>query len=257
MTAPSSVVSAHPDAILRPLRARTRTHRGYAVNDEVDGMAANESGASEPSDESSTSAPAPDGPNTEEGSVGGAPPDDGAEVEGSAAQDAPEVEVVEADAPAEPAELDPLVAARLETARIRDQLMRTAADFDNFRKRSRRDVADAERKGREDLLRELLPVFDNLERAAQHAETATDVRSLSDGIGMVMRQFVDTLERSGIARIAAVGAPFDPMVHEAIQQLESADLEPGTVAAEVQTGYRMGDRLIRPSMVVVAKRPAS
>ena len=142
-----------------------------------------------------------------------------------------------------------------EIARIRDQLLRTAADFDNFRKRARREAIEAERGGREGLLRELLPVFDNLERAVAHAESATDVQSLADGIRMVMRQFHDTLGRLGIERIDAEGAPFDPAVMEAIQQLETADHAPGTVAAQVQTGYRMGDRLIRPAMVVVAKSP--
>jgi molecular chaperone GrpE len=147
--------------------------------------------------------------------------------------------------------------AQAEVARIRDQLLRTAADYDNFRKRSRREVADAERRGREDLLKDLLPVFDNLERAALHAETASDVKSLADGIGMVMRQFTDTLGRLGIERVASVGSAFDPSQHEAIQQLETADHPPGTIAAEVQAGYKLGDRLIRPALVVVAKAPVN
>jgi molecular chaperone GrpE len=160
-------------------------------------------------------------------------------------------------APQEPAiELEPLEAAQAELAKIRDQLLRTAADFDNFRKRTRRELTDAEKKGREELLREVLPVFDNLERAAAHAETATDVQALTDGIRMVMRQFHDTLSRIGIERIEAQGAPFDPALMEAIQQLETDLSAPGTVAAQVQAGYRMGERLIRPAMVVVAKAPA-
>ena len=99
----------------------------------------------------------------------------------------------------------------------------------------------------------MLPVFDNLERAANHAETATDVKSLVDGIGMVMRQFLDTIAKLGVKRIEAVGQPFDPALHEAIQHLETDEHEPGCVAAEVQAGYRMGERLLRPAMVVVAK----
>jgi molecular chaperone GrpE len=142
-------------------------------------------------------------------------------------------------------------------ARIRDQLLRTLADFDNFRKRSRREVSDAERRGREELLKDLLPIFDNLERAAVHAETASDMKSLADGIGMVMRQFTDTLARLGIERVASVGNAFDPSQHEAIQQLETGEHPPGTVAAEVQAGYKLGDRLIRPALVVVAKAPVN
>jgi molecular chaperone GrpE len=159
---------------------------------------------------------------------------------------------------AEPAasQVDPLEAAQAELAKTRDQLLRTAADFDNFRKRTRRELVDAEKRGREELLRELLPVFDNLERAAQHAESATEVQSLADGIRMVMRQFYDTLSRAGIERIDAEGQAFDPALMEAIQQIETADRPPGSVAAQVQAGYRMGDRLVRPAMVVVAKAPA-
>jgi molecular chaperone GrpE len=140
---------------------------------------------------------------------------------------------------------------------LKDQLLRLAADFDNFRKRSRREITDAERMAREDLLRELLPVFDNLERASQHADAATDVRSLVDGISMVNRQFVDTLSRLGVERVQTIGVAFDPAVHEAVQQIETVDQSPGAVCAEVLPGYRFGDRLIRPAMVVVAKAPVT
>lgn len=156
---------------------------------------------------------------------------------------------------AEPEPADPLETARAEVQRYRDQLLRTAADFDNFKKRTRREMEDGERRAREDLLKELLPVFDNLERAAQHAGSASDVKSLADGISMVLRMFTDTLGRIGIERVRAVGEPFDPALHEAVQQLETTEHAPGTVAAEVQAGYRFGDRLVRPAMVVVAKPP--
>lgn len=156
---------------------------------------------------------------------------------------------------AEPEPTDPLEAARADAQRYRDQLLRTAADFDNFKKRIRREMEDGEKRAREDLLKDLLPVFDNLERAAQHAGTASDVKSLAEGIAMVLRIFTDTLGRIGIERVPAVGQPFDPAVHEAVQQLETTEFAPGTVAAEVQAGYRFGDRLVRPAMVVVAKPP--
>jgi molecular chaperone GrpE len=148
---------------------------------------------------------------------------------------------------------DPLEEAQAEVARIREQLLRTAADFDNFRKRTRREVDDAHKRGKEDLLRELLPVFDNLERAVVHAEQASDAKAVADGVAIVLKQFQDTLGKVGIKRIAAVGGPFDPSLHEAIQQVETNDHPAGTIVAEMQPGYAMGDRLIRPSMVVVAK----
>jgi len=153
---------------------------------------------------------------------------------------------------------DPLAAAQAEALRYKDQLLRTAADFDNFRKRARRELTDAERKGRDDLLKDLLPVFDNLERAVQHAQTADsgdDWKGLSDGIDLVIRQFRDTLGRLGVERVGSIGLPFDPGVHEAIQHLETTDVAPGVVAFEVQAGYRQGERLIRPALVVVAKAP--
>jgi molecular chaperone GrpE len=164
------------------------------------------------------------------------------------------VEPAQGDVQAPP---DPLEAATAEVARLRDQLLRTSADFDNFRKRSRRELGDIERRAREDLLRELLPVFDNLERATAHAETATDVKALSDGIGLVMRQFLDTLAKAGIERIKTQGEAFDPAFHEAVQQFETSEQPPGTVMYEVQAGYRLGERLVRPAIVVVAKAPAN
>jgi molecular chaperone GrpE len=166
--------------------------------------------------------------------------------------DAPEM--AEADVAPDP---DPLEAAKAEIQRIRDQLIRTTADFDNFRKRTRREISDAEARGRDEVFRELLPVFDNLERAVQHADTTTDVQALADGIQMVLKHFFDTLARLGIERVSSVGAPFDPALHEAIQHLETTEHPPGTIAVEAQPGYRHGDRLLRPALVVVAKAPAS
>jgi molecular chaperone GrpE len=153
-------------------------------------------------------------------------------------------------------ETDPLGEAQAEAARMKDAWLRTAADFDNFRKRTRKELDDARRNGREDLLRAVLPVFDNLERAIQSAQRASDIKAVADGLAMVQRQFVEALGREGIARVGTVGQPFDPSVHEAIQQVETSDHPPGTVLAEVQPGYTQGDRLVRAAMVVVAKAKA-
>lgn len=149
--------------------------------------------------------------------------------------------------------VDPLVEAENKLAAMKDQLLRTAADFDNFRKRSRREAEDALAAGKESILKDLLPVFDNLERAVALSGSATDLASFVSGIDMVMKQFVEALKRGGIERIEAKGQAFDPAVHEAIQQIETDDVPAGAVAAEVQTGYRFANKLIRPALVVVAK----
>lgn len=153
--------------------------------------------------------------------------------------------------------VDPLAEAKAEAQKMKEQWIRTAADFDNFRKRSRRELEDSRKAGKEDLLKEFLPVFDNLERAIQSAQRATDVKAVADGLQMVLRQYVDTLARGGISKVKTVGALFDPTVHEAIQQVETNEQPPGTVVAEVQPGYTQGERLIRAAMVVVAKPKAN
>jgi molecular chaperone GrpE len=177
--------------------------------------------------------------------------DDDQNGRGEPAADQPDVESGE-----EPEAPDPLEAAKQEAQRLKEQLLRTAADYDNFRKRTRRDLVDADRRGRDEFLREILPVFDNLERAVQHVEKATDVQSVAEGIKMVLRQLTDTLGKMGVERVPTVGTPFDPAMHEAVQHFETSEHPPGSVAAEVQGGYKAQDRLIRPALVVVAKAPA-
>ena len=163
---------------------------------------------------------------------------------------------VAGESPAEPAE-DPLAKALAEAAKFKDAWMRTAADFDNFRKRSRRELEDARKGGREEILKELLPTFDNLERAVVASKSATDVKAVIDGIAMVIKQFESTLGRINITKVVTVGKMFDPQVHEAIQQVETDEHPPGTVIAEVQPGYLNGERLVRAAMVVVAKPKSS
>src|SRR5438309_11660518 len=106
--------------------------------------------------------------------------------------------------------------AQAEAAKLKDMLVRTAADFDNFRKRTRRELDDARRGGREDLLKELLPVFDNLERGMTSAKQANDVKAVVDGLQMILKQFEHTLAKVGIQKVQTIGASFDPMMHEAI-----------------------------------------
>jgi molecular chaperone GrpE len=151
---------------------------------------------------------------------------------------------------------DPLADAKAEALKNREQWIRTAADFDNFRKRARREIDDSRKAGREELLKDFLPVFDNLERALVSAQRATEVKPVVDGLNMIMKQFGDTLGRSGIQKVPTKGTLFDPTLHEAIQQVES-DEAPGTVVAEVQGGYMQGERLVRAALVVVAQPRAS
>jgi len=169
-----------------------------------------------------------------------------------------QAEAATAEQPAaapEPTLEERLAEALAEAAKNRDQFLRTAADFDNFRKRSRREVDDAQRRGKESTVKDLLPVFDNFERAIQHAETLPEGKPVAEGLRMVLKQFLDTLEKMGIQRVVAVGQPFDPALHEAIQHLESTEQPAGVVLYEVQPGYRLGDHLVRASMVVVSKGP--
>jgi molecular chaperone GrpE len=165
------------------------------------------------------------------------------------------VESGEAQAGASPSQPPPSSIEQLqaEVAKLKDAWLRTAADFDNFRKRSRRELEEARRGGKEDLLRSLLPVFDNLGRAIQSAQRSTDIKAMVEGLAMVERQFVEALGREAITKVPTVGHPFDPTVHEAIQQVETDEHAPGTVIAEVQPGYAAGDRLMRAAMVVVAR----
>lgn len=152
-------------------------------------------------------------------------------------------------------EPSPLEQLQAERDKLKDQLLRTAADFDNYRKRSRKDVEQAERKGKEDVLRELLPVFDNLDRALQAAQGAQDVDAIQQGVQMVLKLFEDAAARIGLERVESVGQRFDPNLHDAFQQQATDEHPPGTIVAEYQAGYRLGDRLIRPAMVVVSKKP--
>lgn len=179
----------------------------------------------------------------------------------SAENDQNEPKDPEADATADagatdPPPPDPVGQAKEEAARLRDQLLRVAADFDNYRKRARKDAEEAERRGKEDVLREVLPVFDNLERAVQAATSTSDVTAIVDGIKMVLRLFDDHSSRIGLSRLPTVGQRFDPAIHDAVQQVETAEHPAGTVIHEIVPGYTLGDKLLRPAMVVVARKPA-
>jgi molecular chaperone GrpE len=156
------------------------------------------------------------------------------------------------EAEAEPSDLEK---AHTERDRMREQLLRIAADFENFRKRSRKEIEEVRRRTVEDTLREVLPIVDNLERAAVAMTDATEVSAVTDGVHMVLRGFEDIAERLGLKRVTTVGRLFDPTCHDAMQQQETDEHAPGTIVAEIVPGYYLGERLLRPAMVVVAKPP--
>ncbi|MCC2670196.1 MAG: co-chaperone GrpE [Armatimonadetes bacterium] len=139
-----------------------------------------------------------------------------------------------------------------EAAEWRDRCLRQAAEADNLRRRTLREAEDAKRYGNERLVGDLLPVLDNLARALDAASQTDNFEALKSGVEQIYRQLDDLLSRSGLTRITSVGEPFDPNLHEAIMQVEpEGDQEPGQVVEELRAGYRLNDRVVRPSLVKV------
>ncbi|MFB1480212.1 nucleotide exchange factor GrpE [Corallococcus sp. RDP092CA] len=138
---------------------------------------------------------------------------------------------------------------------FQDRAIRSAADLENYRKRAQKEKEDVQKFGVEKLLKDLLPVVDNLDRAIDAASKSTDFDSFQKGVAMTRKSFEDALARHGVKGFSARGQPFDPRLHEAIQQVESTDVPSGHVLYEVTRGFFLNDRLVRPSMVVVARAP--
>ena len=150
-----------------------------------------------------------------------------------------------------------LEAARTETSNNWDLYLRERADLENARKRHQREKEDALRFANDRLLKEIIPVLDNLERAVEHAgQGDDDVQGLLEGVNMTINQFRKALEDFGAKPIKAIGTDFDPNLHQAMGQVESAEQAPNTVVTEFQKGYLLHDRLLRPSLVMVAKAPS-
>jgi molecular chaperone GrpE len=143
-----------------------------------------------------------------------------------------------------------------ECAEAKERYLRLYAEFDNYKKRAQRDQLDYTKFAAEKVIKELLPVVDNLERAVVHARGAKADASIVDGLALVVRQFLDALGKCGCEPIEAVGKPFDPAFHQALAQVESSDQEPDTVVEEAQRGYLLHGRILRPSLVTVSKKPA-
>jgi molecular chaperone GrpE len=152
-----------------------------------------------------------------------------------------------------------IAAVEGEKAEIHDRMLRIAADFDNWKKRAHKYQADGEMRAKESVLRDFLEVVDGLERAtAMWADgNESDAKSIMDGVELVLQQFRSKLERYEVKPMQAVGLPFDPRMHEAVSQVPSAAVTPGSVLHEVQKGYVIGEKLLRPARVVVAAAPAA
>lgn len=136
-----------------------------------------------------------------------------------------------------------------------DRYLRLYAETENFKKRMQRDFAEREKFCNEGIIKDLLPVLDNLDRALGHADEAGGSEALTEGVRMVRKQLVDALARNGVTAVESVGLPFDPAKQQAMMQVETEEYEEGTVVEEFQRGYFLNERILRPAMVTVAKRP--
>jgi molecular chaperone GrpE len=156
------------------------------------------------------------------------------------------------------AELEKSGEAAAELADLKERYLRLAAEYDNFRKRNLRERQDLLNYANESIVKDLLPVVDNLERAVIHGrkeEQRADSENLLQGVELTHRSLIQILGRFGVVEIEAAGKPFDPQVHEAVRRVVTSEHAPGTIVEVHQKGYRLKDRLLRPAMVAVAGEP--
>ena len=148
---------------------------------------------------------------------------------------------------------DPLETLRQEKDALQDRLLRNAAEFDNFRKRIDRERREHADHAAADLLADIIPVVDDLERALQ-APAGADANAYRKGVELIHRQLLDVLRRRGVKPMDVVGVDFDPRFHQSVAQEVSADHRDGQIIEELRRGYMLGERLLRPAMVKVATR---
>lgn len=154
------------------------------------------------------------------------------------------------------------LAAKTEEAQaLHDKHLRLAAEFENYKRLAQKDQRDYARFANESLLKELLPIVDNLERAIKAAKEApkegAKTDSLIEGVELTLKQFMDLLAKAGVRQIASVGEPFDPARHQAVARVESPGAPDNTVVEEFQKGYLLHERMLRAAMVTVASAPTS
>jgi molecular chaperone GrpE len=148
-----------------------------------------------------------------------------------------------------------VAAMKRELDEKQDRLLRALAEMDNMRRRSQRDREEFTRYATESLLRDLIPIVDNFDRALEAARSNRDAAKVVDGVELIQRELLRVLERAGVKRYSALGQPFDPTRHEAIARVVSADAKPGTVVAETMPGYLLHNRVLRAALVSVAAAP--
>jgi molecular chaperone GrpE len=159
-----------------------------------------------------------------------------------------------ADAAFESSE-DEINKLRIDLEEASDRVLRAQAELENYRKRARRELEDERRYATLPLLRDLLPVVDNIQRAIEAAEKTPQAEGLLSGVKLVAQSLLGVLARHDCKKIEALDQPFDPAIHEAISQQVVADKEPGTVVLVAQDGYVLHDRVVRPAQVIVSKAP--
>lgn len=136
---------------------------------------------------------------------------------------------------------------------LNKQILRAAADFDNFKRRTQRERVNLLKYANEKMLIDILPVLDNFERAIDVGEPSTEIKSFIEGMEMIYRQLLEVLNKAGLSKIDALGKQFDPELHDAVMQVEDENVEDNTIIADLRTGYLYHDKVIRASMVQVAQ----
>jgi molecular chaperone GrpE len=204
----------------------------------------------EPNHALESDAPAPEPQPTRHAAQQNEPPPGSAatatEADNTSTGDSEQAETTEA-----PATKEALAAAATEA--LHQQLLRLGADFDNYRKRTRHEILNAAQGGIDKLALDVVPVIDNLKRALDHADEASDAASIIDGVKMVHKQMTDALADHNIIGFDCIGQPFDPKRHEAVGHQPSTHIPAEHVCAELQRGYTSAGKLLKPSLVIVAK----
>jgi molecular chaperone GrpE len=137
-----------------------------------------------------------------------------------------------------------------------DLYIRSQAEIDNLKKRYQKERQDLVKFANESLIKQLLPVVDNLEKAITHSQDEDSIEAIREGIDLTLKGLTDILQKAGVKTVEAVGEQFDPNFHEAVSEMADDGVEPGTVIKDLQKGYILNQRLIRPSMVIVSKKTA-
>jgi len=148
-----------------------------------------------------------------------------------------------------------LVAKADEVRALNDRYLRLAAEFENYKRLAQRDQREQTKFANENILKELLPIVDNLQRAVDFSKSATGCDQLIEGVQLTLKQFLETLSKFGIKQITSVGEPFDPSRHQAVATIASNDQPEHTIIQEHQPGYLLHDRMLRAAMVTVAAAP--